>query len=86
MKCGRGPGGSQVDALGSCPVPNRKKFDGINQGKNGGRFCWAIAGTMCQGEVEGSFAKKFSNCILCPFYQLVANEGGKFMLLTEDRV
>lgn len=35
-----------------------------------------IAGTYCKGEVQASFAKKFSNCKECDFYKLVKEEEG----------
>lgn len=31
--------------------------------------CWLIAGTMCGGEVQGQFAKKYKSCIECEVYQ-----------------
>jgi len=33
--------------------------------------CWIIAGTMCGGEVQGKFAKKYSACRKCDIYQKV---------------
>lgn len=41
--------------------------------KNAGRICWLVAGTMCGGEPQGSFAKKIRNCRLCDFYLHVHN-------------
>ena len=54
----------------------RNQTNGVNDGKNGGRACWAIAGTLCGGQVQGSFASKLSNCMQCEFYQLVGQEQG----------
>lgn len=31
--------------------------------------CWLIAGTMCGGEVQGIFAKKYVSCKNCDIYQ-----------------
>ncbi|RMD52973.1 MAG: ATP-binding protein, partial [Nitrospirae bacterium] len=36
-----------------------------------GRSCWAISGTLCEGEVSGDYAKKIGNCKRCPFYRYV---------------
>jgi hypothetical protein len=36
----------------------------------------ALAGTLCGGKVQGSFAKKMTNCLKCDFYQQVAAEEG----------
>ncbi len=33
-----------------------------------GRICWAIAGTMCEGKVMGTYAEKIHECRNCPFY------------------
>gem|GEM_PF-616861 len=34
-----------------------------------GRICWAIAGTLCEGKVTGTFAEKTHNCRQCPVFQ-----------------
>ena len=75
-KCGREPGGAKVAELGICPASTESSINGINSGKNGGRACWAIAGTLCGGQVQGSFAQKTVNCIKCEFYKLVVKEEG----------
>ena len=46
MKCGRQPGGDKVVDLGVCPAAEDNSYDGLNRGKNAGRFCWAGAGTF----------------------------------------
>ncbi len=80
-KCGREPGGEKVKDLGVCAAATEKKLDGIHEGKNAGRTCWVVAGTLCKGEVQGTFAQKYKNCEKCEFYQEVRKEeGGKFML------
>lgn len=79
-KCGREPGGAKAVELGVCVAPLQEKTNGINCGKNGGRCCWAIAGTLCGGIVQGSYASKLANCMNCEFYKLVQKEecvGGK---------
>ncbi len=74
--CGREPGGKHVAELGVCPAATNEKAHGINSGKNGGRACWAIAGTLCNGNVEAGFADKFPNCFHCSFYNKVLSEEG----------
>ena len=54
--CGRQPGGPRAAELGVCPASSNVKVNGTNQGRNGGRICWAVAGTLCDGKVQGSFA------------------------------
>lgn len=71
MKCGREPGGFKEKELGVCPAATEQKVDGINNGKNGGRCCWAVAGTLCEGKIQGGFGQKVLNCIKCKFYKEV---------------
>lgn len=72
--CGREPGGAKVNELGICPAAIEDRVDGINSGKNGGRSCWAVAGTFCGGKVQGEFAEKMKNCMACEFYTIVQDE------------
>lgn len=82
--CGREPGGSRVDSLGACPAATEKRADGCNKGKNGGRCCWAIAGTLCGNAVQGCFASKVGNCMRCDFFLKVCREEGtEFMSAIE---
>jgi len=88
-KCGREPNGDNVNELGICPVCNNISVDGINNGKNGGRVCWAISGTLCGGSVQGSFAKKKLSCMGCDFFQKVKNEEkaeGQFGLMPHNQM
>jgi len=73
-QCGREPGGRQVQESGVCPAAIETKANGINGGKNGGRVCWAIAGTLCEGYVQGTYALKYGFCLQCDFCQLVLKE------------
>ncbi len=75
-KCGREPGGAKAKELGICPAAIETKVNGTNSGKNGGRACWALTGTLCGGKVQGTFATKLANCMSCEFYQLVGAEEG----------
>ncbi len=85
MHCGREPGGENVLELGVCPATVDMRFDGVNGGDYAGRFCWIIAGTFCDGDVQGTFAQKLRNCLECTFFLEVAKQEGKDMLfLLED--
>jgi hypothetical protein len=75
-KCGREPDGAKAKELGVCPAAIEKRADGVNGGKNGGRACWAVTGTLCGGNTQGTFASKVGNCLKCEFYQLVGAEEG----------
>lgn len=58
MKCGR-----DKDATINCPAY-----------PNFGRACWVVAGTFCEGKVQGTFAQKYEDCRKCEFYQKVINK------------
>jgi len=73
-KCGRQPDGEKTFELGVCPAATEEKADGINNGTNGGRACWAVAGTLCKGTVQGTYALKMLNCMRCDFYNKVLGE------------
>lgn len=73
-RCGRQPGGAAVHDKGICPATTEKRLDGTHDGVNAGRACWVVAGTLCKGEVQGSFAQKYKNCERCDFYQKVKEE------------
>ncbi len=75
--CGREPRGKNVALLGVCPASTEAKTSGLNNGKNGGRACWVIAGTFCGGEVQGSFVEKIENCSKCDFFLAVRKEEDK---------
>ncbi len=74
IECGREPCGENEKELGVCIAATETRLNGIHGGINGGRACWAIAGTLCDGEVQGTFAQKIDNCMDCDFYQLVYEE------------
>ena len=54
MKCGR-----DKDATSKCPA--HPHF---------GSVCWVVAGTFCEGKVQGTFAQKYEDCRKCDFYQM----------------
>jgi hypothetical protein len=82
-QCGREPGGERAAELGVCPAALDASADELNGGKNGGRLCWAIGGTLCGGKVQGEFAQKVLSCLSCDFHKLVREEEGtaNFLLL-----
>ncbi len=76
--CKRGPG-APADRI--CPAATNRRLDGMHGGHNAGRCCWVVAGTYCEGEVQGSFATKYSSCSECDFYALMKEEeASKFNL------
>jgi hypothetical protein len=73
-QCGREPGGSHVHEWGICPASIAKSLNGLHGGTNGGRACWFVVGTLCNEEVQGTYAKKFKSCIYCDFFKIVKEE------------
>jgi two-component system NtrC family sensor kinase len=61
MKCGR-----DKDCSLKCPAY-----------PNFGRVCWAVAGTFCEGKVQGTFAQKLEDCQKCEFYKKAIKEQGE---------
>jgi hypothetical protein len=80
-ECGRQPGGRHVGSLGTCPAATHTQTDGVNHGTNGGRVCWAIAGTLCGGRVQGTGATKLGDCLHCSFYGRVASAESTLTLI-----
>jgi hypothetical protein len=85
-QCGREPGGRIYKILGGCPAATETRTDGVNGGVNGGRICWAIAGTKGTGNRSCSltFSEKITDCVLCDFYQKVFREEDDFEIYPLD--
>ncbi len=80
-ECGREAGGAKAHELGVCPSATAEKYHGVHGGTKAGRACWVVAGTYCEGKVQGSFADKHEECFSCEFYQHVKDqEKGQFLL------
>jgi len=73
-KCGRQPGGHKAQELGICPVTTYTELHGAHGGANAGRACWAIAGSLCGGKIQGTYAQKLNNCWRCDFMNAVKQE------------
>lgn len=75
-RCGRGPGEAYTatDGLGVCPAAVDQTRHGVNGGEQAGRVCWSVAGTLCQGTVQGSAAQKQVTCLDCLFFRRVKAE------------
>ena len=73
--CGYGPNGNRYNGL-QCPTVSENRLDGVHSGYKAGRACWVVAGTYCDGKVQGKFAQKYSTCMYCDFYQKVLEEEG----------
>ena len=78
QRCGRQPGGENAKESGTCPAAVEARLNGVNGGTNGGRSCWTVAGTYCFGDAQGTFARKFNDCMECEFFWVVAEEEEEF--------
>ncbi len=82
--CGRDLGGKNSKELGVCPAAIYRRLDGVYGGKNAGRICWAVAGTMCAVRVQGTFAQEYKDCIECDFYKSVKEEESHYFGMTTN--
>lgn len=83
MKCGRELNGAKQ---GGCPAAQSNAFDGVNMGTGGGRFCWVVTGTYCEGGTAGSYAQKLANCVNCKFLKQVNKEEGRGFVLSPRKI
>lgn len=72
--CGHQPGGENEAADGVCPASIAEPLDGMHDGKNGGRACWAIPETLSCGGIAEKGASKWESCRKCAFYWSVLGE------------
>jgi len=73
-KCGREPGGPKESELGACPVVTYTALNGVHSGKNAGRACWVVTGSLCGGKVQGHEEQKRKACWECDFFKFVEKE------------
>ena len=59
-----------------CAAAVEHRLHGVHDGTHAGRACWVVAGTLCGGQEQGTFATKYRNCEKCDFYQMVKKEEG----------
>jgi hypothetical protein len=57
-KCGRERGGSKAAELGVCSAY-----------PDFGKCCAHVSGTLCGGQVQGTYAEKLRNCMACDYYK-----------------
>jgi len=74
--CGREPGGKNAGSLGVCPAATDRRLNGVHGGRNSGRACYMIAGTLCGGKIQGTYGQKYKNCEVCDFFRMIKEEEG----------
>lgn len=82
-QCHRQPGGTKAISAGVCPAATDTTFDGMNRGKNAGRICWAVRGTLCDCNVSGNYSEKREKCMNCTFFRRVQAEEATANLKTK---
>lgn len=75
--CGREGTDDIFQEMETCYAAMDEPTNKINNGKNGGRACWVVAGTFSRGELQCDHAKKLDSCLECDFYNLVKKEEGE---------
>jgi hypothetical protein len=69
-KCGK---------MGTCPASTLSSADGYLGGRNAGRSCVYVTGTLCSGTIQGTFKEKEKNCLACDFFLVLKKEEGTAM-------
>lgn len=69
-QCGRERTGTAC----KCPATLATAAHGVNGGVNAGRVCWAVTGTLCDGQRQGTYAEKIPKCMSCDFRLKVQEE------------
>lgn len=72
-----------------CPAYSEQRLHGIHGGRNAGRACWSVPGTMCGDEVQGAGREKQPTCGQCDFYLCVRDEEADALLalhILEERL
>ena len=85
-QCGRQPEGVKAEELGVCPASTEIRLDGVHDGKNAGRTCWAVAGSLCGGKIQGTYAEKYRDCSKCDFYMKVKSEENSHFKMTSTLI
>lgn len=73
-RCGRELGGKNSKELGVCCSVKFTAFNGTNNGFNGGRYCWAVAGSLKDTPKDCIHNPPGNDCTECNFYSKVKEE------------
>lgn len=81
--CERGPSGRRAVNGQRCPASLADSLDGVNGGRSGGRACWVVNDTLCNGRPSGPYEQKIHECRKCAFYARVHVEEALGVQTTE---
>jgi len=82
-RCNSNTGNDRIKKSDVCPVFSKTALDGINGGKNGGRSCWLIPGTLCGSRIQRAIIPKSIACRLCDFKRHVLREENPHRIITD---
>jgi hypothetical protein len=77
-------GGKKVKFSGVCPASQAYYLNSVHDGIAAGRACWVVENTLCDGQVQGTFANKISMCQKCSFFYQVRKEEGEKYVSTKE--
>lgn len=84
MGCGREVGGRRAKKNGACPASTETSLHAIHGGKNAGRACWTINGTLCRSGPPDELEKKKVFCESCSFYRSLLQEEHPHLIVSDD--
>jgi hypothetical protein len=78
MKCGKQAGAKLAAGEEPCAASTETRLDDVHGGKNAGRACWVVVGTMCGEAPTGKCALELEDCGTCRFYKMVRKDEPDF--------
>lgn len=76
LGCGQGPDETLRPGTERCPVPSAAAYAAINDGRAGGRICWAVPGALCRRGLPVELSVEQKPCASCSFFAQVRREQG----------
>ncbi|MCI5148900.1 MAG: hypothetical protein D3916_05850 [Candidatus Electrothrix sp. MAN1_4] len=67
-KCGREPGGKNIEKYGLCSLVVSLEDNKINNKRNGERLCWSLRESACEGIMRECCVNEIKECRQCTFY------------------
>jgi len=71
---------NSCDKKTECPAFHESRTHNVHEGMNGGRSCWMILKSLCNGTEQSTIKDKYRNCSKCDFFHAVQQEHGNRLL------
>lgn len=84
MNCGREEGGQRAGRNGACPASIETRLHAIHGGRNAGRACWTVDGTLCRDGRPDDITMKTSFCRTCDFYRILLREEQPHLIVSDE--